>query len=396
MAEAIKKKFKLHLPHVITLIFFLIVIVAILTWIIPSGSFQREVVSTAAGEREVAVAGTYQGVEKVTEDGDLRQGIAAILQAPGKGIQAAVEVLAFVFIIGGVFAIMDRTQAMTLAREAGFRTLAVTGEEHTPLAACADAEILVPCGEEDAGATTKGYAATVLTLRMLADRVLGRSLAGTNLPQGAEVAEIPCRDTETRFQDTEARFRDTETLCRNIVVPCTNTEELYRNTETLCRNMERDLRERHSEAMQAAGKIARAEELILIVSDRLTAHLPEITLKFSEMCRISVRGFCADEFVHGIYNSVTDRSSFLFFSYGERSETERRLEAYYRERQHEVIHIGTDCPEGSEGRDGLQIMPLLMMVCAEAARRKGIDVNVPKDPEFHRTIGSKLEPLPAS
>ena len=108
MAEKAKKKWKLQLPHVITLIFFLIVFVAILTWIVPSGAFQREVVSTAAGYREVAIAGTYAAVEKVTEDGDLRQGLAAVLQAPAKGIQASVEVLAFVFIIGGVFGLHVR------------------------------------------------------------------------------------------------------------------------------------------------------------------------------------------------------------------------------------------------------------------------------------------------
>ena len=37
-----KKKFKLHMPHVLTLIFFLIIVVAILTWILPSGEFERK------------------------------------------------------------------------------------------------------------------------------------------------------------------------------------------------------------------------------------------------------------------------------------------------------------------------------------------------------------------
>ena len=109
-----KEKKKLHMPHVLTLIFLLIVLVAIMTWIVPSGSFERAMVNTAAGEREVAVAGTYSVVDKVTADGDLRQGIQQVLQAPGKGIQAAIEVIAFVFIIGGVFAIMDKTRAMTV------------------------------------------------------------------------------------------------------------------------------------------------------------------------------------------------------------------------------------------------------------------------------------------
>lgn len=113
MAE--KKKFKIHMPHVITLIFFLIIIVAILTWVLPSGEFERTIMETSTGEREVAVAGTYHTVEKIAEDGtDLRQGIPQILMAPGKGIQSMVEVLAFVFIIGGVFQIMAKTNALNM------------------------------------------------------------------------------------------------------------------------------------------------------------------------------------------------------------------------------------------------------------------------------------------
>ena len=108
-----EKKKKLRMPHAYTLIFMLIILVAIMTWIIPSGEFEREVVSTATGERTVAVAGTYHTVEKVLEDGtDLHQGISAVLQAPAKGIQAAVEVLAFVFIVGGVFQIMAKTNVL--------------------------------------------------------------------------------------------------------------------------------------------------------------------------------------------------------------------------------------------------------------------------------------------
>lgn len=110
-----KKKFKIHMPHVITLIFFLIIVVAILTWVLPSGEFERTIMETSTGEREVAVAGTYHTVEKIAEDGtSLRQGIAEVLMAPGKGIQSMVEVLAFVFIIGGVFQIMAKTNALNM------------------------------------------------------------------------------------------------------------------------------------------------------------------------------------------------------------------------------------------------------------------------------------------
>lgn len=115
MGETKEKKWRFHMPHAYTLIFMLIVAVAVLTWILPSGEFERTIVDTSAGERSVAVAGTYQSVAKIDADGnDLRQGIAEVLMAPGKGIQAAVEVVAFVLIIGGVFQIMAKTNALNL------------------------------------------------------------------------------------------------------------------------------------------------------------------------------------------------------------------------------------------------------------------------------------------
>lgn len=113
MGEQKKKRF--HMPHAYILIFLLIVLVAVLTWIIPSGEFQRTMVETSTGEREVVVAGTYHGVSKIAEDGtNLRQGIQAVLTAPALGIQNAIEVLAFVFIIGGVFQIMAKTNALNM------------------------------------------------------------------------------------------------------------------------------------------------------------------------------------------------------------------------------------------------------------------------------------------
>ncbi len=110
-----EKKKRIHMPHACTLIFMLIIIVAIMTWIIPSGEFQRQMIETSTGERSVVVAGTYEQVSKISEDGtNLRQGIASILTAPTKGIQSAIEVIAFVFIIGGVFQIMAKTNALNM------------------------------------------------------------------------------------------------------------------------------------------------------------------------------------------------------------------------------------------------------------------------------------------
>lgn len=87
---------------------------AVLTWVVPSGSFERQEVNG----REVTVSGTYEPVDKVytDEDGnevDLRQGIFEVLEAPAIGIQQAVEVVAFIMIVGGSFQVITATGAIT-------------------------------------------------------------------------------------------------------------------------------------------------------------------------------------------------------------------------------------------------------------------------------------------
>ena len=74
----------------------------------PSGQFDRQLVDTAAGEREVAVAGTYHVIDKVTESGDLIQGLHEVLMAPTRGIQQLQMLLSFVLLIGGTFQIFNK------------------------------------------------------------------------------------------------------------------------------------------------------------------------------------------------------------------------------------------------------------------------------------------------
>jgi len=111
MSEMIKQKVS-KFPHVYTLSFLLIIVFAILTWILPSGSFERELVETNVGERNVVIPGSYQRVDKISEDGDLRQGIMAVLMAPTRGVQNAADVVAFVILIGGTFALINKTGAI--------------------------------------------------------------------------------------------------------------------------------------------------------------------------------------------------------------------------------------------------------------------------------------------
>lgn len=55
-------------------------------------------------------------------------------------------------------------KALDDVRERGIATISMTGEYDTEITRHADANIYIECGYEDAGATTKGFTATVLTL----------------------------------------------------------------------------------------------------------------------------------------------------------------------------------------------------------------------------------------
>ena len=90
-AESSKGIKQFKVPHVYAIIYALMVIFAVLTWIVPSGSYQCQEVNG----REVTVAGTYEQSEKTYIDEetgdevDLRQGVFDVLQAPTRGIQEA-------------------------------------------------------------------------------------------------------------------------------------------------------------------------------------------------------------------------------------------------------------------------------------------------------------------
>lgn len=100
MTEKSKRKFVI--PHTFTIIFLLIVLMAILTWIIPSGEFNREEIDG----RSVVVPGTYQRVDSNP------QGFVDVFRAPIDGFIDAAEVVGFVLIVGGAFGIVNKTGAI--------------------------------------------------------------------------------------------------------------------------------------------------------------------------------------------------------------------------------------------------------------------------------------------
>ena len=92
-------------PHPLALLVACILIAAALSWVVPAGQYQR--VEDKETGRNVVVAGTYAPVE-ATPVGPF-QALVAI----ARGMIEASSVIFYVFLVGGAFAVVERTGALT-------------------------------------------------------------------------------------------------------------------------------------------------------------------------------------------------------------------------------------------------------------------------------------------
>lgn len=89
-------------PNTFVIMSSILVLVAVLTWVIPAGSYDRE----TRENREVVVAGTFHEVEPNP------QNVMDVLTAPIDGFVAAALIIGFVLIVGGAFGILQKTGAV--------------------------------------------------------------------------------------------------------------------------------------------------------------------------------------------------------------------------------------------------------------------------------------------
>ncbi|WES69027.1 YfcC family protein [Superficieibacter sp. HKU1] len=117
---------KFKFPSAYTILFILIALVAVLTWLIPAGQYHMAM-NDALG-KEVPVAGTYAHMAAHP------QGIIAVVMAPISGLYdpetgqaGAIDVALFILIIGGFLGIVTRTGAIDAGIECV--TLRLRGRE---------------------------------------------------------------------------------------------------------------------------------------------------------------------------------------------------------------------------------------------------------------------------
>ncbi|WP_299211565.1 Na+/H+ antiporter NhaC family protein [uncultured Aquimarina sp.] len=89
-------------PDTITIILCISLLFIVLTWLIPAGEFDKEIIDG----KEVIIANSYKSIDSQP------QGLGAFLTAPIKGFASASFVIAFVFLVGGAFSILNRTGAI--------------------------------------------------------------------------------------------------------------------------------------------------------------------------------------------------------------------------------------------------------------------------------------------
>ncbi|MEM9290279.1 MAG: Na+/H+ antiporter NhaC family protein [Acidobacteriota bacterium] len=94
---------RFRVPHTLVLLFSMVILAYIATLVLPQGEFERQ---TNEKGREEVVAGSYQHLE----EGET-QPPWVVLTAVPKGMEAAAEVIFFIFIIGGFFGVFRATGA---------------------------------------------------------------------------------------------------------------------------------------------------------------------------------------------------------------------------------------------------------------------------------------------
>lgn len=98
MAEAASNSGRtFRMPHTLVIVGSLVVIVLVLAWLVPSGTYQ----TVEKAGRTVTVPGTYQQVEKVW------LGPQWVVVAPIRGFLDGALIIAFLFAIGGAFGIVQ-------------------------------------------------------------------------------------------------------------------------------------------------------------------------------------------------------------------------------------------------------------------------------------------------
>ncbi len=100
---------KFAIPHPVVLMYLLVILMVVLTWLIPAGEFTRISREVGGETRLVPVPGSFHPVEQPPV------GLEILLTAPIRGFASGMQIIVFLFVIGGAFTVLQATGAFDLA-----------------------------------------------------------------------------------------------------------------------------------------------------------------------------------------------------------------------------------------------------------------------------------------
>lgn len=247
--------------------------------------------------------------------------------------------------------------AMKLAKECGCMTASMAGEENAFIDEVADYILTVYCGEELAGAKTKGFYCTKLNLLLLALAIGEES--GQLTAEVVEKEIVAAKDAAAHFQE----------------VYDASTVWIEANKE----------------------KLAKAKEIRVTGPANLYGDILESALKMLETMRCPVTGYEFEEFIHGIYNAINEESTVFILDDGQENRSTKMKEVLSEWSDSILLITNYETKEAdlvlptTNNEDYLTfnfIIPL-QLICAKIPELRGVNPSTPKDPQFHMKLGSK-------
>ena len=104
--SAVKKKFQF--PDTWIVVFCIVAIVALLSWIIPSGTYDYEKIDVNGTTRSVAIAGTYHAVDKAEAS---PTGFLGLFAALYEGMVSAADIIFVMMVCAATFGVLVKTGA---------------------------------------------------------------------------------------------------------------------------------------------------------------------------------------------------------------------------------------------------------------------------------------------
>ena len=258
---------------------------------------------------------------------------------------------------------LSTVEGLDSARERQLHTAAGSANPSDPIFYTLFTSTKIEVGNETCGAKTKGYAGTTVTLMMM--------LTELAIAKGMVTEEKAARYRERMFQVIENLGKVTKA-----------SVEWYTRIK---------------------DEFLPAKRVIVVGYDGMYCDVLEGALKILETVRQGVTGYDIEEFFHGIYNSITDSTHIFYLaSRGDyKPRTMKLVEILSEWTSHNYLIASPDGVGVQSDKNLIvefvedpifscweYIIPLQVVACM-ASQDLGINPDIPKDPEFHKRIGSK-------